>query len=430
MKVLYLDCSNSGIAGDIFLASLLGLIPNQDEILLELEDLKNYLEGVSSLDIKLIKKERSGINVNRLKIDIKEDRHHRTPESMANALERFLSERNYSNEAKNYANGVLNSLFRAEAEVHGEPIEKIHLHELSSVDTLVDIVGVTKILDQMGIFQKEYNIYYGKIPLGGGTVKTAHGIIPVPAPATVKILENSNLVVSGGPIESELTTPTGAALISKLNPKFMEHPNKMKITNVTYSTGEKEFNDFLNVFRLFSGIVEQDSLKAEHFELEKYIQTISVLETNVDDVSGEIIGHFINKLEEYDIFDIQVIASVTKKNRPGYIIKVYCKPEINPQIILLMMKELGTLGVRINTLSRVCVDREIQKRELSINNQIFEVNFKISYLQAPKEKSIVNIKPEYEDLKNISEKTGLGLKELLIRANKITEQISKDFTAK
>jgi len=143
MKLLYIDAINSGISGDMFLASLLGLIERPNEILDDLKSLKDYLSGISKLEINLIGKKISGILVNQIKIDVKESKSHRSPKSLINALNKFLEEKHFSDKAKKYAISVLNSLIQAEAEVHGELIEKIHLHELSSVDTLIDILGVT-----------------------------------------------------------------------------------------------------------------------------------------------------------------------------------------------------------------------------------------------------------------------------------------------
>ncbi|MBY8989084.1 MAG: DUF111 family protein, partial [Candidatus Lokiarchaeota archaeon] len=143
MKSLYIDATNSGISGDMFLAALLGLNDDLSEILSDLKELKNYLPGISDLDLKLLNIKRRGVEVYRLKLLIKESKNHRTPDELTNALERFLDDKQYSKPAKNFARNVLNTLFKAEAEVHGDIVENIHLHELSSVDTLIDILGVT-----------------------------------------------------------------------------------------------------------------------------------------------------------------------------------------------------------------------------------------------------------------------------------------------
>ena len=416
MKSLYIDASNSGISGDMFLASLLELISDPKDVIDELSELKNYLKGVKKLEIDLVKVKRTGIMVNQLKLNIEENKLQRSSKSLKNALQTFLSEKEYSESAKNYALNALETLIQAEAEVHDSLIENIHLHELSSVDTLVDILGVTKTLDKLGCFEKDFKIFCGKLPLGAGKVKTAHGILAIPAPATIKILEQSELVIVNGPIESELVTPTGAALLVNLNPNYLIYPNEMILEKVVYSTGEKEFKDFLNILRIFYGESSYLETKSLHSPLQKYVEDITILETDVDDISGELIGNFIKTLETKQVLDIQVIPSMTKKNRPSYIIKVLCHPENTFEIIETIISELGTLGVRFNTIKRVCIDREIIMTKIQINEDEYDVRYKVSYFQTEKDKKVVNIKPKYEDLKKISTLTGRSVKEILIYA--------------
>ena len=277
MKSLYIDAINSGISGDMFLASLLNLNDESKKILSDLKELKNYLKGVSELDIELLELKRMGVEVNRLKLLIKESKNHRTPDELTNALDRFLNDKQFSKSAKEYARSVLETLFKAEAEVHGDIVKNIHLHELSSVDTLIDILGVTKALDNLGGFSGDFTYYCGKIPLGGGNIKTAHGILPVPAPATVKIFERSKLIVIGGPIESELVTPTGAALLVNLNPIFSEHLNQMNVLKVSSSTGQKDFKDFSNILRLFYGVLEEPAISQAQNPFKDYVQEVTVL---------------------------------------------------------------------------------------------------------------------------------------------------------
>ena len=418
MKVLYIDASNSGISGDMFLAALLSLVPNHEKILRELKELTNFLSGVSKLEIELTKITRSGIQLNMLAIEINESKKHRTPKILKEALNNFMESKSFTEQAKLYANSVLNSLIQAESEVHGELEDKLHLHELSSVDTLIDIAGVSSVLDTLGAFKKDFKISCSKLPLGGGSIKTAHGILPVPAPATIKILEKSNLHVLEGPIESELVTPTGAALLSNLKPEVS--PYSMNLDKVSYSTGQKHFKDFLNMMRLFYGDTEA---RGENHQLSKYLDQVTVLETNVDDVSGEILGDFIKNLENEDILDFQVISSTTKKNRPGHLIKVLCNPEQKFDIIEKIITELGTLGVRVNTIDRVCVERKIESKNIEIDGKEYEVNYKISYIASDIGQKIVNIKAEYEDLRKISKQSGFSIKRVQIIAQSQIQNI-------
>ncbi|MFX0072719.1 MAG: nickel pincer cofactor biosynthesis protein LarC [Candidatus Hermodarchaeota archaeon] len=421
MKFIYIDTHHSGISGDMFLASLLGLIKNPNDILDELKKLKENLSGVSKLEIELRKIERSGILANKLEINLKENKQHRTAKSLKTALNGFLEENSFSNSAKSYANKVLDSLVQAEAEVHGKLIEKIHLHELSSVDTLIDILGVTKCLDNLGAFKENIKIYSSKLPLGRGTIKTAHGILPVPAPATSKILENSNLIVSYGPVDGELATPTGVALLTNLNPKFLDF--EMNLNKVVYSVGQKRFKDFLNMLRIFYGDSDEFDLISVNHPLQKYLETVYLLETDVDDVSGEIIGNFIDTLQEENILDVKVLNGITKKNRPSYTIRVLCRSNNLYELIQKILDELGTLGVRINSASRICVDRRTEKSKIEINGRSYELRYKISFVEKENQRQIINIKPEFEDLKRVSNKSGLSIKKVQFFAQNQLERL-------
>ena len=424
MRILYLDLNNSGISGDMFLASLLGLVPEEATKILEgLIELKDYLPGVSKLTVELIKIPRSGIQLNQLKIEIKETKNHRSAKTLKDSMNKYLDEKDFTKLAKNYANQVLDKLIHAEVEVHGKLIENIHLHELSSVDTLIDILGVTAALDQINGFEEDFKVFCSKLPLGGGKVKTAHGSLAVPAPATLKILEKSNLVTFGGPIDSELVTPTGAALLTSLNPEFCQYLPDLIIRKSIYSTGQKNFKDFLNILRIFHGEYKEFDVTGKIDMMDKYTQKVSIIETDVDDVSGEILGNFINKLKNENILDIQIIPSITKKNRPSHIIQILCHPEYTSKLIEKSIHELGTLGVRFNTVNRVCVERIMEKRIIEVEGKRYDVNFKISYISSDKGKDIVNIKPEFEDIKKISEDLGIPIKKVEFIAQAHLEQL-------
>ncbi|MHA1725322.1 MAG: nickel pincer cofactor biosynthesis protein LarC [Promethearchaeota archaeon] len=423
-RCLYIDAKNSGISGDMFLASLLELALNSERILNQLRTIPQFLSGVSKFEIGLLKTERRGLKVNQLEVKIKEKKNHRTANVLRESLEAFLNSVPISSEAKHYAKNVLLSLINAEVKVHGKDIENLHLHELSSIDTLLDIAGVALALDDLKLFENEVQIYCSTIPLGGGIVKTAHGMLPVPAPATVKIIENSGLRVEGGPIDSELVTPTGAALLANLKPKFKDHLPRMRVEKIGQGCGQKKFQDFLNVLRLYHGVVEKSTIEFLGIaRLKNYIEEVAELETDVDDVSGEILGNFIKLMEKENILDIQVIPALTKKNRPSHVIKILCKPDNVFEIIEKMMEELGTLGVRFHVIERVCIDRTIKPYNILINETQFQVKHKISFLETIDGKKIINMKPEYEDLKKISNTTKIPIKKL---QRLLSRQVSDD----
>jgi len=425
MKALYIDLKNSGISGDMFLTSLLGLISEPYKLVTELTEIKDYLPDVSHLKMELLKVARSGIQPYQLKIEIKEKKDHRSTLELQQSLNKYLDEKTYTNSAIEYANQVLNSLIQAEVEVHGKLAEEIHLHELSSIDTLIDIIGVTTVLERINGFDEDFQYYCSVLPLGGGDINTAHGTLSVPAPATLNILKNSNLVTHGGPIESELVTPTGISLLINLNPIYMQFLPEMKIIKSSSSTGQKTFSDFPNILRLFFGELENTSAIMKSHPLQNYIEDITVLETDVDDVSGEILGNLVNELKKEEILDIQIIPSVTKKNRPSHIIKILCYSRFTYEVMEKIIQDLGTLGVRYYTMKRVCIDREITTQTVEINGKKFVVKLKISYFISEKGKEIVNIKPEYEDIKKISEQTGIPARKIKLS---LLSQIKPQYT--
>jgi uncharacterized protein (TIGR00299 family) protein len=279
-------------------------------------------------------------------------------------------------------------------------------------------------LDSIGAFSPDFEIYCSQIPLGGGVIDAAHGQLSIPAPATVEILKKSGIQTIGGPIESELLTPTGAALLVKLNPICRNYTPAMEITEISYGCGQKEFKNFPNTTRILIGKSEIEREKNKSHQLERYSQNITVLSTNVDDIQGEIIGNFLSNYPQEKILDIQVNPSTTKKNRTSYKIQVLCKPKYQFEIIEWIITELGTLGVRYNVVKRVCVEREIKKMKFSWKNQKFLVQCKISYFGEGKNRKIVNVKPEFDDLREISQKTNEPIRKL---RNKIMEQISRRY---
>ena len=197
----------------------------------------------------------------------------------------------------------------------------------------------------------------------------------------------------------------------------------MKILKSVYSTGQKKFDNFLNVLRLIYGEDKGFNYPKSIHPLQKYVEQVAILETDVDDVSGEILGNFITKLEKEDLLDIQIFPSITKKNRPGHVIKILCYPEQIFNLIEKIIHELGTLGVRFNIFNRVCVNRKIERKSIDINEKTYTLEYKISFIETDKGLEIVNIKPEYEDLKKISEDTSLPIKKVQLIAQEKLKKI-------
>ena len=181
----------------------------------------------------------------------------------------------------------------------------------------------------------------------------------------------------------------------------------------------------MNILRIFYGEKRDSDVNEKTHSLQKYIESIVMLETDVDDVSGEILGNFIEKFEKENVLDVKIVAGITKKNRTSHIIRVMCQPEQTFIIIEKMLDELGTLGVRINKVERVCIDRKTEQHKIIIDGIEYPLKYKISFIKGEHEPKIVNIKPEYEDLKKISEVSGLSIIKVQFFAQSQLEQLYK-----
>ena len=232
------------------------------------------------------------------------------------------------------------------------------------------------------------------VALGGGRVKTAHGILPVPAPAVLEILKDINCI--GGPVDSELATPTGCAIYAELCSEFKKFIPPCKTSKVAYGAGKKDF-DFPNVLRVIKTkeITESDQ--------------IDVIETNIDHLTGEEIGYLFDKLLEEGASDVSVTPIIMKKNRQGSLLKVIANRNKRNHLIEVMFKEIGTLGIRIApNLHRGIAKREFIKKSVEINGERFDVTFKVAYVNG----EIISNRPEYEDLLKIANKTNIPLIEV------------------
>ena len=280
----------------------------------------------------------------------------------------------------------------AESKVHGSSLEKVHFHEVGASDAVADVIGAVYAYFDLNLDSHE--IIGLPIALGGGRVKTAHGILPVPAPAVVEILKGANCL--GGPVDSELATPTGSAIYMEFCNTLEEFLPSISPLAIGYGAGMKDF-DFPNVLRI---------IKTE--EIGEGDQ-VDVIETNIDHLTGEEIGYLFDKLLEEGARDVSVTPIIMKKNRQGSLLKVISKREVREHIIDVMFKEIGTLGVRIapNT-HRGIAKREFVKKEVEVANETFEVTFKVGYFN----NQIISKRPEFEDIKKIAEKTNLPLKEV------------------
>jgi uncharacterized protein (TIGR00299 family) protein len=305
-------------------------------------------------------------------------------------IERIIRKSSLSEEIKRKGNRVFKRLFHAEAKVHGESFDTVHLHELGAVDTIVDIFGTIIGLEFLDIDK----VYTSPINLGSGSIKLEGYTLPVPAPATAEIVKR--IPVYSKHIPHELTTPTGAAIIKELSSGFGDMPI-MEIEKVGIGAGKSNFKERPNILRIFIG--EQDQAFKKHAE------QVTVIEANIDDMNPQIYEYVMEKLFKAGARDVFLTQVIMKKGRPGVLITVLSDEEQKEELMGIILQETSTTGLRFYETKRKVLQREIKK----INTKFGKVRVKSSKLADGTWKTT----PEYEDCKRIAEKLHIPLIEIM-----------------
>ena len=402
VMVLFIDCQVAGISGDMILSSLVDLGANKSKIIEGVKKSANLLDGTTIKKIDFIKVQKNGKSATQLILEIDENIHERKGIDMKKCIESASEKLELSNIAKEFAVKSINTLITAESNVHGETESSVHFHEASSVDTIVDIIGTAIALDDLNLFNEE--ISCSPVAIGGGTVSFSHGTTSNPAYAITEIFKNSKIIIKGGPVNEELTTPTGASILVNLVSSCNEFFVDMSIDSVGYGSGTKDFDTFANVLKLIQGRSNETLTK----------DTVQILETNLDDVSGEVIANTIEKLMANGAKDVTVSHAITKKGRPSQLVSIICDPNNTNSLLKILINETRTLGVRIRNSQRYVVPRKILESIVTLENQNFTIHYKISDSE--------HFKLEYDDVKSISNQLNLSFNktEELLR-----EQIKK-----
>ncbi|MDH5697948.1 MAG: nickel pincer cofactor biosynthesis protein LarC, partial [Nitrosopumilus sp.] len=310
-----------------------------------------------------------------------------------------------SEKASSFAESCIDTLISSESKIHGIPEESVHFHEASSIDTLVDIIGITIALEDLGLFDEK--ILCLPVSVGGGSVSFSHGTMSNPAAAILEIFKNSNLIIKGNDANDELTTPTGACILVNLAPESVKHYPPMKVASIGYGAGQKDFESFSNVLKIIRG--SENNLE---------IDSVKILETNVDDVSGEILGNLIEKIMIKGARDVSIYSGITKKGRPTNLVSIICSNDTLDQIVDTLVLETGTLGIRISDSNRFIVPRTNHDVSLFLNGHTLQVNYKKSSF-----KGKINFKIEFDDLKKISNIIDKPIKETEVLVRKEIEKL-------
>ncbi len=250
-KVLVIDCSVAGISGDMLLGALVDLGASKERIAGLRDVILRHVEGVKELEIEVRDVRRRGFRAKKVTVRAVEEGGEKHGDEVIGAVSRVVDDLGLPDKAREIALSAVKLLIEAEALVHGEEVEEVHLHETGSVDTIVDIVGCVVALSDLGLLDAE--VYATPVAVGGGRIRIAHGVLSSPAPATLEILRRSGVYISGGPIDAELTTPTGAALLASIVNKSTPFYPPLRVEKIGYGAGDKDFKEFPNVLRLVVG---------------------------------------------------------------------------------------------------------------------------------------------------------------------------------
>jgi uncharacterized protein (TIGR00299 family) protein len=323
---------------------------------------------------------------------------HRHPNEHGRGLEEIraiIRQAAIDESAKITAIAIFEALGAAEAKIHDIALDKIHFHEVGAVDAMVDIVCAAVGAEALGVDE----IVCSPLNVGGGTVKCAHGTLPVPAPATLELLKDAPVYSSG--IQAELVTPTGAAIVKTLVKRFASFPG-MKVETIGYGAGTRDFDGHANVVRLTVGEIQLGS------STEIQQDTITVLEANIDDLNPQVFGYVMDRLLEEGALDAFVMPVQMKKNRPGMLLTVLCRPEDTSKLTHLIFTETTTLGVRQREEKR----QTLARKWVTVATRWGDVRLKIASLNG----TATNYAPEYEDCRRIATERHVPLKSVMQEA--------------
>ena len=384
MRIAYFDCF-SGASGDMILGSLIDAGLNPRRLREELKKLR-----ITTIHLKTKKVLKTGVSGTQVVVEGRnEKRSHRNLKEIIRIIEGSGVEA----EVKEKSKEIFNRIASVEAKIHQTPVEEVHFHELGGLDSIVDIVGAVWGIRELGIEK----VYVSKVNVGGGFVKCEHGILPVPAPATLSLMEGKPIYSSG--VERELLTPTGAAILTTLGSEFGPIP-PMKVERIGCGAGRDDF-PHPNLLRLIIGTSEST------FGRER----VAVIETNIDDMNPQFYDYIIEKLLSMEVLDVFITPILMKKNRPGHLLTVICPSEKLPSVTKFLLRETTTLGLRWHEEERAKSDREI----LTFKTKYGKIRFKL----AKWEGEIVNLSPEYEDCKRLALEKKVPLKEIFEEAKRL-----------
>jgi len=392
--VFVIDAQVAGVSGDMLLSSLVNIGANKSKIIDGIRSAESLCKDVKIKKIDFVGVKKNSLQATELLLEIDDDVRERKGIEIKEIIEKSTEKLTISENAKTFAIKSIETLIRAESKIHGEPEDSVHFHEAASFDTVIDLLGTAIALDDLGCFDDD--IVVTPVAIGGGTVTFSHGTSSNPAYAILEIFRESGIITVGGNVKEELTTPTGASMLVNLVKECSEFYPPMKIQTIGYGAGQKDFEGFSNVLKIVRGIA---STKLQ-------LDTVKILETNVDDVSGEVLGNMIEKIMAQGAKDVTISSAITKKGRPTNLVSVICDSDTMNSIMDLLVTETGTLGVRVRTSERYIVPRTVKTVSVNIQGQSFDVRYKTRDLNNGS-----HFKIESDDIKEISSALSISFKD-------------------
>lgn len=381
MKTLYFDCF-AGASGDMILGALIaaGVEPGAFKHQLAFLDVKGYSIDFESVD-------RSGINATYARVHTAHEHAHR---HLSDIL-KIIYDSRLSDAVKDRAAKIFSRLAEAEATVHNEPIDQIHFHEVGAMDAIIDVVGAAICFDLLGIERFASSALH----VGSGTVDMEHGRYPVPPPAVAELLKGAPFYSTD--IAGELVTPTGAAIITTVCTAYGPMP-LMKLRQTGYGAGTRQYEKFPNALRVLVG---EDQFSATNAEAPAD-ERLWMIETNMDDISPQILGHVMERAFELGALDCYFTSVQMKKNRPGILLSILCRAEQRPVLSELLFSETTTLGVRAYEVER----RTLERRIVAVETQYGPIDVKVAQLNG----HIVKAMPEYEQCRRAARNANVPLR--------------------
>ncbi len=387
MKILYLDCF-AGISGDMMLGALVDAGLSIDDLRTELAKL-----DVSGFAVEATPAVKKGITGTKVDVETAEGHVHRG----LNDITRIIEQSTVADRVKRLSLAAFTRLAEVEAGIHNKSVDEIHFHEVGALDAIVDIVGSMIGISLLGIDR----VSASKVQVGTGFVNCAHGEIPLPAPATLALLKNVPIFSRG--IEAELTTPTGAAILTTLAKEFGPPPS-MTVESIGYGAGSRDL-EIPNLLRAVVGRADADAYDTD---------SVQLIETNLDNMNPEHFEYVTERLLAEGALDVFLTPIIMKKSRPATMLSVLCDSENEKKMIEIIFSETTTLGVRLQPVDR----RKLSRESLAVETKYGAVRIKI----ARQGEVIKNIAPEYEDCKKLAAKMNIPLKDIYDEARRAAQE--------